>query len=177
MLARAVGAEAVVKHESQTPTGAFTVRGRMVYLDRLVRERPQVAGVVSATRGNHGQSIGVVSAAADATARSFEAGYAVNTDSAATFVDGVATRSPDPAAIAIICAGASRIVRVSEDATAAAMRTLLDTTRQLPEPAGAIALAGLAEDAPGGRSAIVMSGGNCDTPMLAEILAGRTPKP
>lgn len=86
----------MVKHESQTPTGAFTVRGGLVYLDRLVRERPQVAGVVSATRGNHGQSIGVVSAAADATARSFEVGYAVNTDSAATFVDGVATRSPLP---------------------------------------------------------------------------------
>jgi len=46
-----------VKHENQTPTGAFKVRGGIVYLDRLCREQPSIAGVISATRGNHGQSI------------------------------------------------------------------------------------------------------------------------
>ena len=52
-----VGAEVWVKHENCTPTGAFKVRGGLVYIDRLVRERPEVRGVVSATRGNHGQSL------------------------------------------------------------------------------------------------------------------------
>src|SRR5271156_686790 len=46
-----------VKHENHTPTGAFKVRGGLIYLDRLKRERPQTAGVISATTGNHGQSL------------------------------------------------------------------------------------------------------------------------
>ncbi len=45
-----------VKHENHTPTGAFKVRGGLVYADRLKRERPDVAGLISATTGNHGQS-------------------------------------------------------------------------------------------------------------------------
>jgi len=40
-----------------TPIGAFKVRGGLVYVDRLTRERPDVAGLISATRGNHGQSL------------------------------------------------------------------------------------------------------------------------
>jgi threonine dehydratase len=58
LLSGALGAEVWVKHENHTPTGAFKVRGGIVYMDRLRRERPHVRGVVSATRGNHGQSIG-----------------------------------------------------------------------------------------------------------------------
>jgi threonine dehydratase len=57
LLAARTGAEAWVKHENHTPTGAFKVRGGLVYMDRLKRERPHVRGVVSATRGNHGQSL------------------------------------------------------------------------------------------------------------------------
>ncbi|MGL5866115.1 MAG: pyridoxal-phosphate dependent enzyme [Dermatophilaceae bacterium] len=57
LLASEVGAQVWVTHENATPTGAFTVRGGLVYLDRLARERPHVTGVVSATRGNHGQSL------------------------------------------------------------------------------------------------------------------------
>jgi threonine dehydratase len=49
--------EIVVKHENHTPIGAFKVRGGIVYFDRLKRERPQVRGIVTATRGNHGQSL------------------------------------------------------------------------------------------------------------------------
>src|SRR6201995_891627 len=56
-LAAATGAEVVVKHENHTPTGAFKVRGGLVYADRLKRERPDVAGMISATTGNHGQSL------------------------------------------------------------------------------------------------------------------------
>src|SRR5437868_1079779 len=57
LLSQRVGAELWVKHENHTPTGAFKVRGGIVYLDELKRREPAVAGVVSATTGNHGQSI------------------------------------------------------------------------------------------------------------------------
>jgi threonine dehydratase len=52
------GTEVWVKHENHTPVGAFKVRGGLVYMDHLHRTQPGVVGVVSATRGNHGQSIG-----------------------------------------------------------------------------------------------------------------------
>jgi threonine dehydratase len=51
------GAEVWVKHENHTPVGAFKIRGGLVYMDWLRRERPEVKTVVSATRGNHGQSM------------------------------------------------------------------------------------------------------------------------
>src|SRR6266480_3566465 len=57
LLAARLGAEVFVKHENHTPTGAFKVRGGLVYVDRAKRERPQAAGLISATTGNHGQSI------------------------------------------------------------------------------------------------------------------------
>ena len=293
LLGEHVGATVWVKHENQTPTGAFKVRGGLVYVDRLRRERPHVAGLVSATRGNHGQSlayagaaaglrvvivvpegnspdknaamrgfgaelvvhgadfqesrehaarlgeelgletvpsfhpdlvvgvgtyakelfdaagpldavyvgvgmgsgiaglvgvrdllglstrvIGVVAEQAPATALSFAAGSVVTTERADTFVDGVACRTPDPQAVATIVAGADHVVTVGEDDTAEAMRVLLRTTHQLPEPAGAIALAGLLaerEKVAGGRVGVILSGGNCDASILSEVLAGRTP--
>jgi threonine dehydratase len=57
LLSRRVGCELWVKHENHTQTGAFKVRGGVVYLDHLRRSRPEIAGVISATTGNHGQSI------------------------------------------------------------------------------------------------------------------------
>jgi threonine dehydratase len=57
LLSRRVGAELWVKHENHTPTGAFKIRGGLVYLDHLRRTQPGIAGVISATTGNHGQSI------------------------------------------------------------------------------------------------------------------------
>src|SRR5450432_542087 len=57
LLSERLGATAIVKHENHTPTGAFKVRGGLVYLDRLKRERPHTSGLISATRGNHGQSL------------------------------------------------------------------------------------------------------------------------
>src|SRR5690349_29601 len=51
------GCNVWVKHENHTPTGAFKVRGGIVYVERLLREQGRIAGVVTATRGNHGQSI------------------------------------------------------------------------------------------------------------------------
>lgn len=293
LLDEAVGSSVLVKHENHTPVGAFKVRGGLVHLDRLARERPDVTGVVSATRGNHGQSlafaaraygrtatifvprgnsveknaamralgadviewgddfqearersveyaaehgleavapfhrdlvlgvatyarelfeaaddldtvyvpvgmgsginaliavrdllgldtqiVGVVSERAPATLLSFERGEVVTTPQAATFVDGVATRSPDPTAIAGIVAGAARVLAVSDDATAAAMRLIFSTTHNVAESAGAIGLAGLLSESAaqrGRRSAFVLTGGNVDASQLHAVLGGATP--
>lgn len=298
LLSEAVGAEVWLKHENCTPTGAFKVRGGLVYIDRLVRERPAVNGVVCATRGNHGQSVafagraggvsvtivvphgnspdknaamrgfgaelvehgvdfqaalehsvvlaeergleavpsfdrdlcrgvatyahellsaageldvvyvpiglgsgicglitirdllgldteivGVVSELAPATALSFAAGSPVSTDTAATFIDGVATRVPHPTAIEIIVGGAARIVQITEDQCADAVRLLMRCTHHLVEPSGAAALAGLIVDqrndghVAGRRLGAIVTGGNMDASILSEILAGRTPSP
>src|SRR3954470_22877712 len=57
LLSRRIGAELWVKHENHTPIGAFKLRGGLVYLDALRRTQPGVAGIISATTGNHRQSI------------------------------------------------------------------------------------------------------------------------
>ncbi|MCP4384074.1 MAG: threonine dehydratase, partial [Hyphomicrobiales bacterium] len=57
LLSAACGCDVWVKHENHTPIGAFKVRGGIVYLDALVRERPGTEGIVTATSGNHGQSV------------------------------------------------------------------------------------------------------------------------
>ncbi len=293
LLSDAVGARVWVKHENHTMVGAFKVRGGLVYVDRLLQRRPTVPGLVTATRGNHGQSlayagrsaglpvtvvvphgnspdknaamralgatlveagndfdaarehaanmardgglelgptfhpdlvlgvatyarelfegvddldavyvpvgmgsgicgligvrdlmglstevIGVVSDRAPAVALSFQAGKVVTTTTAETFVDGVACRVPDAVAIETILSGASRVIRVSEDATADAMRLLFSSTHNVPEPAGAIALAGLMaerDQMAGKRVAVVQTGGNADSAMLAAVLSGLTP--
>ena len=298
LLSAHVGTEVWLKHENCTPTGAFKVRGGLVYVDRLVRERPTVRGVVAATRGNHGQSvafagraagvpvtivvphgnspdknaamcgfgaeliehgidfqaalehsvvvaaergfeavpsfdrdlcrgvatyanelfsaagqldavyvpvglgsgicglitirdllglsteiIGVVAEGAPATALSYAAGAPVSTEAVATFIDGVATRVPDPVAIDLIVAGAARIVQISDDECADAVRLMMRCTHHLVEPSGAAALAGLLKDqqslgnTAGRRLGAIVTGGNIDGPLLAEILAGRTPAP
>ena len=59
LLSARAGAEVWVKHENHTPIGAFKIRGGLVYLTRLKAQNPDLAGVVTATRGNHGQSIGL----------------------------------------------------------------------------------------------------------------------
>jgi threonine dehydratase len=57
LLASRSGAEVWVKHENHTPIGAFKLRGGLVYMDWLARSGLSPAGVITATRGNHGQSI------------------------------------------------------------------------------------------------------------------------
>ena len=58
LLGAELGAEVWVKHENFTPTGAFKVRGGLVYFHELVAAGKRPTGVISATRGNHGQSVG-----------------------------------------------------------------------------------------------------------------------
>jgi threonine dehydratase len=57
LLGRRTGAEVWVKHENMTPIGAFKVRGGLAYLADLKRRAPSTPGIISATRGNHGQSL------------------------------------------------------------------------------------------------------------------------
>src|SRR5215510_508335 len=57
LLAKRTGCEVWVKHENHTPSCAFKVRAGIVYMDNLKRSQASVTGVISATRGNHGQSI------------------------------------------------------------------------------------------------------------------------
>ncbi len=54
-----VGTEAWIKHENHTRVGAFKLRGALVYLDWLKQTEPDMRGVVAATRGNHGQGVGM----------------------------------------------------------------------------------------------------------------------
>lgn len=57
LLNERAGAELWVKHENHTPTGAFKIRGGLIHLERLAREGLAPNGIISATRGNHGQSL------------------------------------------------------------------------------------------------------------------------
>lgn len=288
LLEDVTGVATWVKHDNATPAGAFKVRGGLVFADRLVRSGRQVAGLIAATRGNHGQSVafagqkhglpvtivvpegnspdknasmagfgaelvvhgrdfqesleraqeiaaerglvfvpsfhadlvagvatlaaelheqaghldviyvpvglgsgicaqiavrdllgldteivGVVAEGAPANALSFEAGRPVSTPSADTFVDGVATRTPVPGAVEAMVAGAARFIRISEAEAEQAMRVTWQTTHQMPEPAGSLALAGLLADsgrAEGAMAAVIMTGGNCDSDLVRRIV-------
>jgi threonine dehydratase len=52
-----IGTEVWVKHENHTPTGSFKARGGLVYMNSLSQSGRRIAGVISSTRGNHGQSV------------------------------------------------------------------------------------------------------------------------
>lgn len=58
LLAQRLGCTVWAKHENHTPAGAFKLRGGLTYFETLAREQPGVRHVISATRGNHGQSVG-----------------------------------------------------------------------------------------------------------------------
>lgn len=57
LLAEAAGCEVWLKHENHTPTGAFKVRGGLHLLANMARRETRPRGLITATRGNHGQSI------------------------------------------------------------------------------------------------------------------------
>ncbi|MCK0197615.1 threonine dehydratase [Ancylobacter sp. 6x-1] len=280
LLGARAGTEVWVKHENHTPTGAFKVRGGLVHLDRLARQGGAEAGIISATRGNHGQSlayagrrvgipvtivvpqgnsaeknaamaalgarliehgadfdaarshamalarsdgltfapsfhrdlvlgvataalelfrgappldvlyvpiglgsgicaailvrdllglptriVGVQAEGAPAYALSFAAGRPVESAHADTRADGLAVRVPSPDALAIMLEGAERVVTVSEEAIAQAIRIYWTDTHNLAEGAGAAALAALLQDRAtlrGRRAGVMLSGGNID---------------
>lgn len=280
LLAKRTDATVWVKHENHTPIGAFKVRGGLIHLSRVARERLAPNGLISATRGNHGQSlayagrkyglpvtivvphgnseekndamrafgarliehggdfdaarieamrlaeqeglyfapsfhrdlvlgvstwalelfeaapdldilyvpigmgsgicgailardllglkteiVGVQSEGAPSYALSFKAGHVVETNAADTKADGLATRVPDPTALSIILKGASRIVTVSDDEAAEAVRAYWTDTHNLAEGAGAAPLAALVKERAqmaGRKVGIPLTGGNID---------------
>ena len=295
LLAEAVGCDVIVKHENHLPTGAFKVRGGVTFVDWLRRERPDAPGLVTATRGNHGQSqaraataaglralvyvphgnspeknaamrawgaelvvhgrdfdeareeafrvgaeegleivppfhrelvrgvstyawellsahpeidtlyvpigcgsgicgciaardalghraeiVGVVSTEAPTAQLSAAAGRAVETDSAHTFADGMAVRMPVPEALAIYAEGAARILAVTDNEVAEAIRLYWTATHNAAEGAGAAPLAGLMQERDrmeGRTAAVILCGGNIDAGKMAAILSGETPAP
>ena len=117
--------------------------------------------------------VGVVSAHASAYARSFEAGVAVTSPATTALADGMACRVPEPAALEIIRRGVERIVEVTDDEIADAMRLLFECTHNVAEGAGAAALAAVAQERgklAGRRVAAVLSGGNVDRDVFASVL-------
>ncbi len=289
LLAERSGCEVWVKHENHTPIGAFKLRGGLTYLSDLRRRRPEITGVIAATRGNHGQSIacaagllgldatvvvphgnsveknaamsaqgaelvvhghdfqaaleyareraaadglfmvesfdpllilgvasyglelfaavpdldtvyvpiglgsgicgtiaardalglstkvvGVVSENAPCYALSFAKGTPISTNAAETMADGMACRVPVAEAVAMINAGAERIVTVSDEEIKTAMRAYFTDTHNIAEGAGAAPLAALLQekDRMAGKSVgLVLSGGNIDLAVYREILA------
>ncbi len=134
-----------------------------------------IAGVIAVrdALGLATEVVGVVAAGADAYASSFEAGRAEATPRAATLADGLAVRTPDAAALAVVMKGAARVVRVDDDAILAAIRALVEDTHNLAEGAGAAPLAALLaerERSAGRRVGLVLSGANLDCPTLLRAL-------
>src|ERR1017187_6112491 len=92
----------------------------------------------------------------------------------ARLADGMAVPAPDRGALEVICAHVSRVVMVNDDQVAAAMRAVFDDTHNVAEGAGAAAVAAILAERDGLRGkrvAAVLSGGNVDRAMLAEVLA------
>ena len=100
------------------------------------------------------------------------------TNSANTMADGMAVRGPNAEALAVILKGADRIVQVSDDEIATAMRAYYEDTHQLTEGAGAASLAALLQERArmsSKRVALVLSGGNIDRSVYLRLLADRGP--
>ena len=119
--------------------------------------------------------VGVQSTEAPSYALSFAAGKLVSTNSSNTLADGVATRVPDPEALAIIRKGASRIVQVTDDEIAAAIRAYWTDTHNLAEGAGAAPLAAALQEKAklrGKRVGLILSGGNIDFDLFKRWVVG-----
>lgn len=118
--------------------------------------------------------VGVVSTEAAAAKLSFESGKLCETASANTFADGLAVRKPIPEAFDIYGAAASRMVAVDDDQIAEAMRVYYTDTHNLAEGAGAAALAALMQERDameGKKVGVILSGGNVDRSVYANIIA------
>jgi threonine dehydratase len=119
--------------------------------------------------------VGVQSTAAPSYALSLKAGRVVSTQTSDTLADGMATRVPDAEAFEIIQSGVERMVCVTDDEVAAAVRIYWTDTHNLAEGAGAAALAALLQER--GRQAsrrvgLVLSGGNIDYKLFQDWVAG-----
>jgi threonine dehydratase len=120
--------------------------------------------------------VGVVSAHAQAFSKSFAARAVVESPVETKLGDGMACRRPDPEALSIILANVSRIVEVTDAELAGAMRSLFAMTHNVAEGAGAAAFAAAwreRDTLAGLRVGITLSGGNVDSALFADVLAGK----
>jgi threonine dehydratase len=120
--------------------------------------------------------VGVVSAHAACFAKSFAARGVVESPVETLLADGMACRVPDAEAVAIILENVERIVEVSDGELAAAMRAIFAMTHNVAEGAGAAAYAAAwreRESLTGRRVGLTVSGGNVDSALFADVLAGR----
>jgi len=165
------------------------VRGVGTYALELFRAVPDIdtiyvpvgmgsglCGVIGARNalGLETQVVAVVSSSAPAFSLSFRQGRVVSHESTTRIADGMACRTPDAAALDIARHGAERVVEVSDDEVESAMRALFADTHNTAEGGGAAALAALLQEKErmrGRKTAIVLSGGNVDSPLFSRIIS------
>lgn len=117
--------------------------------------------------------VGVVSAHAPAYARSFAGDAPVDHPADTQLADGMACRTPNPEALEIIRRSVDHIVEVTDDEVRRAMRLLFESTHNVAEGAGAAAIAAAMQERSrvrGRRVAVVLSGGNVDRPLFADVI-------
>jgi threonine dehydratase len=125
--------------------------------------------------GHRARIVGVVSAQAPAYLQSLAAGRIVEHPVTTAIADGLACRSPDPAALGILARGLDRIVAVDDGAIRAAMQAIFTDTHQVAEGAGAAGLAAALQERAriaGQRVGLVITGANVDAPVFADVLNG-----
>ena len=130
-----------------------------------------------ACTGAASRIVGVVSAHATAYRDSFRAGRVIEAPADTRLADGMACRVPDEEALAVMRSEVDDVIAVTDDEVAAAMRALFSDTHNAAEGAGAAALAGALQQRERWRGrcvGLVLSGGNVDRGMLAQVLAGGT---
>jgi len=135
-----------------------------------------VCGVIAArdALGLGTRVVAVVSAGAPAFALSYERGGTVSHEVTTRIADGMACRTPDESALAIARRGVERVVQVTDDEVKAAMRALFSDTHNVAEGAGAASLAALMqekESVRGQKVAIVLTGGNVDSEVFADVIS------
>jgi len=136
-----------------------------------------ISGMIAArdALGLETEIVGVVSAHAAAYKRSFDERRRVECPVTTELADGMACRVPDDEALEIIWRGAARMLEVTDDEVAAAMRLYFSTTHNVAEGAGAAPLAAALQERErnrGRRIGLVLSGGNVDRAVFARVLAG-----
>ncbi len=119
--------------------------------------------------------VGVVSTGAPAYKLSFEAGQKIEHAVTTVLADGMACRSPNEDALAALLKGCERVIAVSEEEVAVAMRALFVATHNVAEGAGAASFAAALQERSrmrGKRIGVVLCGGNVDADVFAKVLAG-----
>jgi len=133
------------------------------------------AAAARAALGVSTELVGVCSAHARAQYDAFQRREYVTSPSSTRIADGLAVPAPDRDALELIWAQVSRIVMVADDEVMAAMRAIYDDTHNVSEGGGAAGLAAILQEKDriaGRRVAAVITGGNVDRELFAEVLRG-----